>query len=103
MKGVILMKKISDNYLSVFEEIYNSETIKEEQGEEITWKSKYLESLHEVVIRKENNDKENNDKSQLGIIKDKLIRTDLFNTQSNKLKRSPLIHFLFTLLDREIQ
>ncbi|MGM0369106.1 MAG: hypothetical protein ACQEP9_01650 [Bacillota bacterium] len=92
------MKKISDNYLSVFEKIYNSETIKEEQGEEITWRSKYLASLHEVVIRKENNDK-----GRLGIIKNKLIKTDLFNTRSNKLKKSPLIHFLFNLLSRETQ
>ena len=80
------MRKEADNYLKVFEKIYFTERIKAEREDRISWESQYLKSLKEVVS------------SEVTSINP---FSNLFDLSNFAVQRSPLFHYLLTLLREE--
>ena len=83
------MKKVSDNYLKVFAKIYSTESIKEKTEDRISWESKYLKSLREIV---------NDESKEPKVWWDKL---NIFNLSDFAWERSPLFHYLLNFLKKE--
>ncbi|MGM0501503.1 MAG: hypothetical protein ACQERJ_03145 [Bacillota bacterium] len=89
------MDKEENNHLAVFERIYHTNTIREKEEDRIYWRSKYLESLQQVVYQTRD--------ESTGWLDNLDFKLNLFNSNSTKLKKSPLLHFLATLLKKGLQ